>query len=292
MRCSKCGRRAVASLKQYRIALCENCYPRFYLSLVERSVKRYGILRRDEKVLACVSGGKDSTAMAYTLKTLGYDVEMLHIDLGIGEYSVKSKKVVEELSEIVDVPLHVVRLKDYGFTIDDVDIKKVCSVCGTAKRYLMNRFARRMRMDVVTTGHTAEDILLFFFKNVLGGGIDWIPKLVPRIEGGGGFVTKARPLFERTEKENALLVLTKNLPFLTDECPHAPRDVWKEIIYEIESKKPGFKQNFVRGLTKLAKRIEVREDWEIGRCRICGEPSSSEVCAFCRYVKKFGGKDQ
>ncbi len=286
MRCSKCKERAIAYLKPYRIALCGKCYPEFYLRLVERSVKKYGILKRKERILACVSGGKDSSAMVVALKMLGFNVEILHIDLGIGDYSKKSRKVVEELAEGIDVPFHVVELAEYGFTIDGVDVKKVCSVCGTAKRYLMNRFARENGFDVIATGHTAEDIILFFFKNVLSGGIEWIPKLVPRSE-GGVFVSKARPLFERSEKENMLFVLAEGIPFLADECPHAPRDVWKEIIYDIEAKRPGFKQNFVRGLVRLAKNVKVDENWELRRCKVCGEPSSSEVCAFCRYVMKF-----
>ncbi len=286
MRCSKCKERAIAYLKPYRIALCGKCYSEFYLRLVERSVRKHGILRRSERILACVSGGKDSSAMVVALKMLGFNVEILHIDLGIGSYSVKSRKVVEEIAEGIDVPLHVVELAEYGFTIDDVEIRKVCSVCGTAKRYLMNRFAKEKGFDVISTGHTAEDIILFFFKNVLSGGIEWISKLVPRSE-GGVFVSKARPLFERSEKENMLFVLVKGTPFLAEECPHAPRDVWKEIIYDIEAKRPGFKQNFVRGLVKLAKKVNVDENWELKRCKVCGEPSSSEVCAFCRYVEKF-----
>jgi uncharacterized protein (TIGR00269 family) len=289
MKCKRCGKRAVVNLKQYRIALCESCYPNFYLELVKRSIKRFGIIKKNERVLACVSGGKDSSAMVFALKKLGYNVEVLHIDLGIGEYSAKSKKVVEELTEIIDVPLHVVELKEFGFTIDDVDVKKVCSICGTAKRYLMNRFARLNGFDVVATGHTAEDMILFLFKNILSGGIEWIPKLIPRSESfDERLVTRVRPLFDRSEKENMLFVLTSNLPFLVDECPYAPRDVWKEIIYDIELKKPGFKSNFVRGLIKLAKSVKVKSDWSWTYCKECGEVSSSEVCAFCRYVKKFG----
>jgi uncharacterized protein (TIGR00269 family) len=289
MKCKRCGKRAVVNLKQYRIALCESCYPNFYLELVKRSIKRFGIIKKNERVLACVSGGKDSSAMVFALKKLGYNVEVLHIDLGIGEYSAKSKKVVEELTEIIDVPLHVVELREFGFTIDDVDVKKVCSICGTAKRYIMNRFARLNGFDVVATGHTAEDMILFFFKNVLSGGIEWIPKLIPRSESfDERLVTRVRPLFDRSEKENMLFVLTSNLPFLVDECPYAPQDVWKEIIYDIELKKPGFKSNFVRGLIKLAKSVKVEDDWSWTYCKECGEVSSSEVCAFCRYVKKFG----
>lgn len=288
MRCSRCKEKAIIYLKPYKIALCKNCYPNFYLNLVSRSIKRYKIIRRGEKVLACVSGGKDSSAMAFALKKLGYNIEILYIDLGIGEYSVRSRKVVEELAEEIDVPFHLVELSEYGFTIDDVDVKKVCSVCGTAKRYLMNRFARMNGFDIIATGHTVEDMILFFIKNVLSGGIEWIPKLIPRSEGFNGLVTRARPLFERSEKENMLFVLSLNIPFLIDECPYAPRNVWKEIVYDIEAKKPGFKRNFVKGLIKLAKSVKIDERWNLRSCKVCGEPSSSEVCAFCRYVERFG----
>ncbi len=285
MKC-KCGRKAVFHSKVYRITLCDECYPKFYIELVRRSIKRYGIVKKSEKVLACVSGGKDSSAMAYALKELGYDLELFHIDLGISEYSKESLKSVEELAESLDLNLNVVKLKDYGFTIDDIERKKVCSACGIAKRYLMNRFARERGFDIIATAHTCEDIILFFIKNMLSGNIDYISKLKPRIDAFDKLVAKAKPLFERTEKENATLVLTLNIPFTPTECPHAPRDVWKEIIYDVELKKRGFKQNFVRAIAKLAESIRT-EEWKVKHCKICGEVSNAEICSFCKLTKRF-----
>jgi uncharacterized protein (TIGR00269 family) len=290
MKCKKCGRKAIAKLKQYGIALCEKCYPEFYKSLVERSIKKFEIVKKGEKVLAAVSGGKDSVAMISVLANLseniGFDVEMLHIDLGISSYSKKSRKVVEELSATIDVPLHVVELKQYGFTIDDVSAKKVCSVCGTSKRYLMNRFAREHGFDVVATGHTSEDIVVFFFKNWLSGNFQWSEKLLPRTESfDEKIVTKVRPLFDRSEKENMLYVLTSALPYVEEECPYAPLDEWKEIVYDIEAKKPGFKRGFVLNLVKYVKGNQKDEGYRY--CVKCGEVSISDVCAFCKAVERF-----
>jgi len=93
MKCKRCGKKAIAHLRAYGIALCEECYPEFYIRLVKRSIKRHGILKESERVLAAVSGGKDSSAMAAVLKELGYDIELLYIDLGIGEYSKESERV-------------------------------------------------------------------------------------------------------------------------------------------------------------------------------------------------------
>ncbi len=285
MKCKKCGKKAVTYLKPYGLALCRDCYPEFYRGLVKRSIKKYRIFRRGDRVLAAVSGGKDSSAMAAVLKDLGYEFEMLYIDLGIGEYSAESERVVRDLSEQLDAELNVVRLKDYGFTISDIrrrSRRKTCSACGTAKRYIMNRFAREHGFDVVATGHTVEDIVSFYLKNVAGGAKVWVEKLMPRNDPfDAKVVARAKPLFEISEKENMLYVLVEDVPYTPAECPYAPKPEWKEIVYEIERKKPGFAKNFVRGL--LAERQEFQKTMY---CKICGEVSSTDVCAFCRLRMK------
>ncbi|MEM2175710.1 MAG: ATP-binding protein [Archaeoglobaceae archaeon] len=285
MKCSKCSNKAIANLRAYRIALCRECYIDFYRRMVERSIKKHGIFKKDDKILLAVSGGKDSAAMATVLKDIGFDFEILHIDLGIGEYSRDSRKKVEELSNLLDSKLNIVELKDYGFMISQVK-GRICSACGTAKRYIMNRFARENGFNVVATGHTAEDIASFYLKNTVAQQRDFSEKLLPRIEPFDvKVVARARPLFEISEKENLIFVILKNLPYKESECPYAPKADWKEIIYEIELKKPGFVKNFVRG---LALRAEANR--ETNYCRICGEVSSSEICSFCKIRMKFSKK--
>ncbi|WP_290596583.1 MULTISPECIES: ATP-binding protein [unclassified Archaeoglobus] len=288
MKCKRCGKKAIAHLRAYGIALCEECYPEFYIRLVKRSIKRYGILKENERVLAAVSGGKDSSAMAAVLKELGYDFELLYIDLGIEEYSEESEKAVRDLSGLLDVSLNVLRLRDYGFTISDLRRKwrrKTCSGCGVAKRYIMNRFARENNFNVVATGHTVEDVVSFYLKNIAGGIKIWAEKLLPRNEPfDEKIVTRAKPMFEISERENMLFVLVRNIPFTPVECPYAPSPEWKEIVYDIERKKPGFTKNFIRGLL-----IEKGEFGEVNYCRICGEVASGDVCAFCKLRMRFEG---
>jgi uncharacterized protein (TIGR00269 family) len=281
-RCRKCGRNAITYLKPYRLALCEKCYPDFYLRLLKRSIKKYRILRNGERILAAVSGGKDSSAMAASLKKLGYDVELFYIDLGINDYSTKSEEAVKALASQLEIPLNVERLKKYGFKISEIK-RRTCSACGTAKRYLMNKFARLNGFDVVATGHTAEDITSFYLKNLAGGSKVWVEKLMPRNEPfDAKVVTRVKPLFEMSEKENTLYVITESIPFITEECPFAPQPEWKEIIYDIERRKPGFAKNFVRGL------VREEEELEVNYCSECGEISSTEICAFCRLKKRYG----
>ncbi|MCX8172056.1 MAG: adenine nucleotide alpha hydrolase family protein [Archaeoglobaceae archaeon] len=282
MKCRKCDGKAVANLRAYRIALCANCYIEFYKKLVNRSISRHGIFRKDDRILLAVSGGKDSSAMASVLREIGYSFEMLHIDLGIGEYSVESRKKVEELAKLLSVKLNVVELKEYGFTISSVK-GRVCSACGIAKRYIMNRFARENGFTVVATGHTAEDLASFYLKNLAGNQMFFAEKLLPRIEPfDRKIVARARPLFEISEKENMLYAILKGLPFKSEECPYAPKQEWKEIVYDIELKKPGFVKNFIRGFA-----IKVEMPRETRYCSVCGEVSSDEICSFCKIRIRF-----
>ncbi|NOY10870.1 MAG: adenine nucleotide alpha hydrolase family protein [Archaeoglobi archaeon] len=290
MKCKRCGRNAFEKFRG--TYYCRECLITKYEGAVESAIRRYRMIRKGERVLAALSGGKDSVAMLSSLRVLskriGFDVDAMFIDLGIGSYSRHSLEVSEKVAEMLDVRLHVVRLEDYGFTIDDVR-GKVCSVCGNAKRYIMNRFARENGYDAIATGHCAEDILANLFKNMYSGNMEWSEKQRPRMEGFDRIVTRVRPLYEMSERENMVYVLAKGLPFLNEECPNAPSTKWKEIVYEIERKVPGFRVSVLRN---LARERRDREDEEFRYCRICGEITTSSVCQFCRNVKKYARRDQ
>ncbi|AKG92568.1 putative ATPase of the PP-loop superfamily implicated in cell cycle control [Geoglobus ahangari] len=290
MKCKRCGRNAFEKFRG--TYYCRECLITKYEGAVESAIRRYRMIRKGERVLTALSGGKDSVAMLSSLRVLskriGFDVDAMFIDLGIGRYSRHSLEVSKKVAEMLDVRLHVVRLEDYGFTIDDVR-GKVCSVCGNAKRYIMNRFARENGYDAIATGHCAEDILANLFKNMYSGNMEWSEKQRPRMEGFDRIVTRVRPLYEMSERENMVYVLAKGLPFLNEECPNAPSTKWKEIVYEIERKVPGFRVSILRNLAR-----ERRDggDEEFRYCRICGEITTSSVCQFCRNVKKYARKNQ
>ncbi len=284
MKCQRCGSEP---FERFRGGMyCRECFAVKYEGAVESAVRRYRMIGENERVLAAVSGGKDSVAMLSVLEKLKkrfrFEFSSLFIDLGIGDYTRNSKRIVEDICKKLDIELHVVRLCDYGFTIDDVS-GKTCSVCGNVKRYIMNRFARENGFDSVATGHCAEDILSNFLKNLYSGNIQWSEKQRPRLDGYDRMVTKIRPLYEMGERENILYVLSRGLPFVEDECPHAPSTIWKEMVYDIERRIPGFKISVLRNLAR-----ERREDSaEYRYCRICGEITSSDICQFCRNVARF-----
>lgn len=283
--CRFCGKKGAFRFRSYNIRVCAGCYPEFYEKLVRKTLEKYRMVKKGDKIALAVSGGKDSMAMADVMKTLSrkmdFETLTLHIDLGISDYSRESARVVKRF----DPDSVIISLKDVaGFGVGELK-GKACSACGKVKRYLMNRIAREIGVEKLATGHTADDISVFFIKNWLSGNFQWSDKLLPVTEGfHEKILTRIRPLYERTEKENTLYVLARDMEFVIDECPLSPVDEWKDILYEVERRKPGFKQNFVRGIVRSSNRKE--EEWSVEICPECGEVSSGGLCSFCRLKRR------
>ena len=54
-------------------------------SQVKKIIKKYNLLKKSDKVMVAVSGGKDSMTVLYLLKKFGYNVSALHINLEMGK---------------------------------------------------------------------------------------------------------------------------------------------------------------------------------------------------------------
>ena len=77
----------------------------FELKIAE-TVKKYKMISADDKVLVAVSGGKDSTAILYTLKKQGFDVEAITVDAHIGCYTETNLKNIRTVCKDLDVKLY------------------------------------------------------------------------------------------------------------------------------------------------------------------------------------------
>ncbi len=268
--------------------------------MVVGTIGKYGLLKKSEKVVVALSGGKDSTSILYMLKNFGYDVHGLMIDLYLGEWSDVHRRNMEKFCSENDVPLTVVDLKEelgQGICFIKAVLKKRkgltgCSVCGTVKRWILNKWARKLGGDVLVTGHNLDDEAQNVLMNFLKGNVSLGARSAPKTGvgsrksevGSAGFVQRVKPLFFVPESEIRKYARKMKFDILYDRCPCAFGTYRVETRDWMKGISDGDKLKIVEGFQKVVPGLRDGNVKELGRCVECGEPSSGEVCNFCGIV--------
>jgi len=272
---------------------------------VLQTIKKYNLAKKKDKILVALSGGKDSTSVLYILKKEGFDVSALMIDLHLGKWSEKHKENMQRFCSELKVPLHIVDLrKELGsgicFIKQVVKEKKNlsgCTVCGVIKKWILNKYAKKLGATKLATGHNLDDevqtVLMNFLKGNLYLGIGSKPATGKIQNNEKRFVQRIKPLFFMPEEEIRDYSKAMKFPVLYEKCPCAfgtyrieTRSWMREL--NLSSKE---KLKIVSGFQKIIPQLEKRQEKrELRECRICGEPSSHDVCNACGIlscVKKF-----
>jgi uncharacterized protein (TIGR00269 family) len=299
MRCKTCGEPAAINMRQHKLALCGEHFMEWLVSRTEKIIEKYAMFGHDERILLAVSGGKDSLALWDVLLRLGYDVEVLYIDLGIGDenYSEHSKAMVERFASRTGAAgLRVVDVKaTYGKSVLELARerrgRKVCSLCGLVKRHIMNRTAYEGGFAAIATGHNLDDEAAVLFQNALRWQTGYLARQAPVLPSTHPHLArKVKPFFRLYERETAAYTLLRNIDYIYDECPYskgATTIFYKELLNQLEARSRGAKQQFLLSFLKAREQQGLfqreREKLELSECESCGQPTSaSGLCAFCR----------
>lgn len=128
------------------------------------------------------------------MKELGYNIEGLHIDLGIPESSPIARAYTERFCAKTEIPLHVIETASLGLAMCDVKrrVKRpICSVCGQTKRYLFNKFAQENDFTVLATGHNLDDETSRLFANVMRWDVEYLSDQGPVMPAEKGFAKRS-----------------------------------------------------------------------------------------------------
>ncbi len=292
-RCLWCRQKAVIYMREHRLALCKNCYPKWFLRTTERTIKDWKMIAPEDKVLVAVSGGKDSLGLWFALAQLGYAADGLYVDLGISadDYSEKSKSYAQQLAERLGRTLHIVSVSEaFGQpvpTLAKASRREPCSACGAVKRYLFNRFAVENGYTVIATGHNLDDEAATMLGNVLRWQLDYLARQAPVLPAKDGLVKRIKPFIRFTEKQVALFTILSRIPYIEQECPYsvdAASLFYKDLLNRIEERSPGTKWSFYAQFQKHLQPLLAERMGEppLRPCRECGMPTTTEVCAVCR----------
>lgn len=287
-----------AYLAYSRRYLCAECFKNHFERKVKSTIAKYRMIHRGERIGVAVSGGKDSVGLLYALRKLypSLDMVAIHINLGIEGYSDHCHQIVKEFTRKLRVPLLDYELQSsLGYSLHDLQGtwrgRKMCSPCGTIKRYLLNRLALEAGVDRLATGHNLDDMVEVIFNCYINGDLEQLRRLHPVLPGAHPkLVARIKPLCELTEEENLLYALYSELPFRSVSCPLAEgaRSIRrKRLIDMIAREMPQFKHLLFKSYIKRIhpNLAPPEKEEEVKECIICGSPTSARTCAFCRITQ-------
>jgi len=295
MKCRKCGAKALIELRRHNAGFCKEHFNEFFIRQVEKGIHKHKMLFPEDKIMVCVSGGKDSLVLWYLLHKLGYDTTGMYINLGIGEYSEKSSEKVKAFAEEFGLKSIIVNLEDNGHSIPKMEkyVKRhACAICGTAKRYYFNKVAYEGDFTVVATGHNLDDEAARLLGNTLKWSPEYLSKMDPNLpEAGDTIKRKVKPLIRLTELEVAAFAFMNNIKYIPDECPKAKGATslaYKKALNGLESEMPGTKHYFYNEfLRTAAEKFRIpEEDVVMKECQTCGMKTYNDVCSFCKMLEK------
>lgn len=295
MKCTRCRQPARFRLPAHNAHFCDPCLDLFFKRQAQKAIKDYAMLRPGQEVLVAVSGGKDSLALWLVLEELGYRTAGVHLCLEMGEFSEASLQSCRQMAARLGRPLHEASLGQFtdGLSMQEIvwaTRRQFCSVCGTFKRYFLNRLCLELGFDTVATGHHLDDETGRLLGNLIHNHVDYLQAMWPVLESGGdaatGFARKVKPLCRLEGAEVRAFAQVHELPVAQGKCAGSKGATllyYQKAMDQLEADMPGTKHNFY--LEFLRQKAAPPPPPQLGgRCQSCGAPTMSELCGVCRML--------
>ena len=292
--CANCGETATYTRRYSGETLCAGCFKESIVSKASKTISKYGMIRRGDRVGVAVSGGKDSLSLLLVLdqlsKSHGWRLTALSIDEGVEGYrdeAIANAKAVADRLGIEHTTLSYSEL--YGFSLDRAlrwdDERPVssCSFCGVFRRRAIDEAASRAGVSVVATAHNLDDYVQTFLMNLLHGDVERLAWLDPAYSDKSFPVRRVKPFVELYEEEIALFAYLCKLPFQSTSCPYMHEGLRSEVrdyVSQLEAGHPGMKYVLLKSALSVVSRFSSTK--QSVPCRLCGKPSSSGLCNVCR----------
>src|SRR6187399_1248871 len=225
--------------------------------LVGQAIADYSMIEAGDKVMVCLSGGKDSYAMLDVLMRLRekspVPFELIAVNLdqrhpGFPEH------VLPDYLTALGIPFRI-EVQDTYSVVKRVipEGKTMCGLCSRLRRGVLYRVASEVGADKIALGHHRDDILETFFLNLFFGGK--LKAMPPKLVSDDGRHVVIRPLAYVRERDLAAYAEMKRFPIipctLCGSQDNLQRKQIGEMLREWERKSPGRVESMLRALTEV-----------------------------------------
>ncbi|MGR0279776.1 tRNA 2-thiocytidine(32) synthetase TtcA [Marinomonas dokdonensis] len=210
-----------------------------------QAISDFNMIEDGDKVMVCLSGGKDSFTMLDILRNLqasapiNFSIVAVNLDQkqpGFPEHILPA--YLEELG----VDFHILERDTYSIVKEIVpEGKTTCGLCSRLRRGSLYGFAEEIGATKIALGHHRDDILETFFLNMFFGGK--LKTMPPKLLSDDGKHVVIRPLAYCKEKDIEAFAIAKEYPIipcnLCGSQENLQRQVAKDMLNTWEKEYPG-----------------------------------------------------
>ena len=226
--------------------------------LVGQAIADYSMIEAGDKVMVCLSGGKDSYAMLDVLMRLRdkspVPFELVAVNLDQRHPGFPEHVLPDYLTSL-GVPFRI-EVQDTYSTVKRVipEGKTMCGLCSRLRRGVLYRVAGEIGASKIALGHHRDDILETFFLNLFHGGT--LKAMAPKLVSDDGQHVVIRPLAYVEESDLEAYAGLRAFPIIPcDLCgsqEQLQRKQVKAMLREWEKKHPGRMETIFGALTHVA----------------------------------------
>ena len=212
---------------------------------VGKAIAEYNMIEAGDKVMVCLSGGKDSYGMLEILlnlqRTAPIKFEIVAVNMDQKQPSFPEHVLPQYLTEL-GVPFHIIEKDTYSVVTELVpENKTYCGLCSRLRRGTLYGFAEEIGATKIALGHHRDDIIETLFLNMFFGGK--LKAMPPKLLSDDGRNMIIRPMAFCREDDLARFAEAKQFPIipcnLCGSQDGLQRQVVKDMLQQWELSHPG-----------------------------------------------------
>jgi tRNA 2-thiocytidine biosynthesis protein TtcA len=222
-----------------------------------QAIADYAMIADGDRVMVCLSGGKDSHGLLDVLMTMRARApvrfEVIAVNLDQKQPGFPAHVLPDYLARL-GVPFHIETQDTYSVVQRLVpEGATACSLCSRLRRGILYRVADELGATRIALGHHRDDILATFFLNLFYGGR--LKAMSPKLVSDDGRHVVIRPLAYVKESDLARFAQLRGFPIIPcDLCgsqEHLKRKQMRDMLQDWERRFPGRVQTIFNALARV-----------------------------------------